>query len=166
MAESEHDREQTPWRVELSSPEAMEALGARLARESGPGLTVYLSGDLGAGKTTLVRGFLRGLGYQGPVRSPTFTLVEPYTLEGRRVYHFDLYRLSDPEELEFLGIRDYLDPDSMRLIEWPQRGLGLIPEPDLIVNIAYSSHGRRLEWTSGSERGTRLIRRIQCDNKL
>lgn len=166
MVDSGHGVEESMWRIEVPTAEAMEAVGARLARHSGPGLTVYLSGDLGAGKTTLVRGFLRGLGHQGPVRSPTFTLVEPYALMGRRVYHFDLYRLSDPEELEFLGIRDYLDPDSVRLIEWPQRGHGLIPEPDLIVNIAYSGDGRCLEWVSGSGSGSRVMRWIQDDNKL
>jgi tRNA threonylcarbamoyladenosine biosynthesis protein TsaE len=105
---------------------------------------VFLEGDLGAGKTTLVRGLLRGLGHHGPVRSPTYTLVETYELPGALVHHLDLYRIADPDELEFLGIRDLLDGTSLVLVEWPERGAGILPAPDLRVRIEHLDQGRRL----------------------
>jgi tRNA threonylcarbamoyladenosine biosynthesis protein TsaE len=146
-------------RFEVPRPEDMEALGARLAGAvagsgaiAGPGAiagsggVVFLSGDLGAGKTTLVRGFLRALGHRGAVKSPTFTLVEPYELEepgGRRaVNHFDLYRLSGVPDLEGLGFRDYLDGAALCLIEWPERGARAAVAPDLEVRIDIVGTGR------------------------
>jgi tRNA threonylcarbamoyladenosine biosynthesis protein TsaE len=107
---------------------------------------VFLEGDLGAGKTTLVRGLLRGLGHRGPVRSPTYTLVETYELPGALVHHLDLYRIADPDELEFLGIRDLLDGTSLVLVEWPERGAGILPAPDLTVRIVHLDDGRRLDF--------------------
>ncbi|MBI3345327.1 MAG: tRNA (adenosine(37)-N6)-threonylcarbamoyltransferase complex ATPase subunit type 1 TsaE [Gammaproteobacteria bacterium] len=121
----------------------MEALGARLAAQYPSGI-VYLQGELGAGKTTLVRGWLRALGYQGKVKSPTYTLIEPYDLSGRRIYHFDLYRLTDPHELENIGARDYLRPDALCLIEWPERGGSLLPSPDLWIIIEHRREQRRI----------------------
>lgn len=103
--------------LQLADPDATEALGARLARMAPEQLVIYLHGDLGAGKTTLVRGLLRELGHQGPVPSPTYTLLEPYELGGRTVLHLDLYRLADPEELDYLGLRDYLDQPLLMVVE-------------------------------------------------
>ncbi|MGB1238848.1 MAG: tRNA (adenosine(37)-N6)-threonylcarbamoyltransferase complex ATPase subunit type 1 TsaE [Pseudomonadales bacterium] len=114
---------------------------------------IFLVGDLGVGKTTLSKGVVRASGYEGAIKSPTYTLVEPYELDGRTVYHFDLYRLTDPEELEYMGIRDYFDASTLSLIEWPQRGEGFLPQADLTVEIAYHSDGRTLAFSAGTEKG-------------
>ena len=124
----------------------MMALGGELAKHciQQRSCIVFLQGELGAGKTTLVRGFLRALGHPGRVKSPTFTLVEHYHLHERDIYHFDFYRLIDPEELELIGIRDYLSGDAICLIEWPERAASLLPAPDITCKIDIVDDYRRV----------------------
>lgn len=133
----------------LKDTEATEEFGKKLWAALPARCVVYLLGNLGAGKTTLVRGFLRGAGYEGAVKSPTFTLVEEYTLNDRKVFHFDLYRLSDPEELEWIGINDYFDQNSICFIEWPDKGEGFLPVPDKIISLQNEGLGRILVMEEG-----------------
>jgi tRNA threonylcarbamoyladenosine biosynthesis protein TsaE len=142
----------------ISDDEAMQSFGAALAHACASPCVVYLIGELGAGKTTLVRGFLRALGWQGAVRSPTYTLVEQYELPKAEIYHMDLYRLVDPEELEFLGLRDWLATPSILLVEWPQRGQGVLPVADLELRLDYAEKGgRRVEIIPHGELGQKLL---------
>ncbi len=131
--------------IYLKDTEATEQFGAKLWAELPEKCVVFLRGDLGAGKTTLVRGFLRAAGYTGAVKSPTYTLVEEYNIGGHKIFHFDLYRVADPEELELIGIRDYFDQDCVCFIEWPDMGEGFLPEPDRIISLTPDGVGRSLE---------------------
>ncbi len=144
--------------VVLPGPEATAAFARKLVKVLAPGLVVYLRGELGAGKTTLVRGFLQAAGFQGRVRSPTYTLVEVYP----GVAHFDLYRLADPEELEWLGARDYFGGETLCFIEWPEKGEGVLPAPDLIIELTRVGEGRRLTVSVHSERGEKILEKLKC----
>lgn len=145
------------------SPEEMDRLGQCLGRALQGGVTVYLQGELGAGKTTLVRGVLKGLGYTGPVRSPTYTLVEGYDLAARMLYHLDLYRIRGFAELEYLGIRDLDDRDLWVFVEWPERGAGSLPAADLVMRLEMRDPGRLLHLEAGSERGSALMTAWQIE---
>ena len=123
----------------------MQQLGAELSAICDECCIIYLSGDLGAGKTTLVRGFLRKLGYQGTVKSPTYTIVESYLINGKEIYHFDLYRITNPDELEYIGIRDYFAKKAIFLIEWPERGVGFLPKADINCEIIISKNERNVK---------------------
>lgn len=146
----------------LPNEEATLALAGRLYRALPDSCLIYLRGDLGAGKTAFVRGCLRATGYRGAVKSPTFTLVEEYALEGRVIYHFDLYRLADPEELEWMGIRDYLRPGAICFIEWPERGEGLLPVADLDVAIAIDGAARHLSIGCGTALGRQVLEQLEA----
>jgi tRNA threonylcarbamoyladenosine biosynthesis protein TsaE len=138
---------------EIYGEEAMESFGEVISSALKAGGVVYLEGDLGMGKTTLVRGMLHGLGYQGPVKSPTYTIVEPYELIGLEAYHFDLYRVADAEELEFMGVRDYFMPGNLCLIEWAEMGRGALPEADLVISLGLIRQGRHVSLEARTEGG-------------
>ena len=148
----------------LAADEAqMVHLGAGLAAVCEPGLVIFLQGDLGMGKTTFSRGFIQALGHVGAVKSPTYTLVEPYLLHDLEVFHFDLYRLGDPEELEFMGIRDYFGHMSVCLVEWPERGFGALPSADLVITIESAGQGRRLGFSAATDKGRRVLAHMQAE---
>lgn len=132
---------------------AMEEFGARLLSVMEHTGVIFLQGNLGMGKTTLSRGLIRSAGHKGAVKSPTYTLVETYELPAGIVHHFDLYRLMDPEELEYLGIRDYFSEQHLCLVEWPDRGDGLLPAPDLEVYIEPHGEGRAIHCVSHTAKG-------------
>ena len=144
----------------VASVAEMEALGAKLATQVGNVRLVSIHGALGAGKTTLVRGMLRGLGHAGAVKSPTFTLVEPYVFGNLHFYHFDLYRLNDPGELEFLGMRDYLDGNGVCVVEWAERAQGVLPSPDVDIMIEPTETGRMVRIMTLTPQGDVLLKAL------
>lgn len=145
------------WELELRGEAAQEALGRRLAAACDGQMLIFLEGDLGAGKTTLTRGFLQGMGHGGAVKSPTYTLIEPYEIRDRKIYHLDLYRVGDPGELEYLGLREMLAEDAVLLVEWAERGAGWLPEPDLRIRISHRGDARGIVLEARSDRGERLV---------
>jgi tRNA threonylcarbamoyladenosine biosynthesis protein TsaE len=152
--------------LNVGSVEQMHVLGRGIASAVGATdgtFVITLEGELGAGKTTLVGGILRAYGVTGPVRSPTYTLIEPYETASRAVYHMDLYRLTDPGEVEPLGIRDLLTGSALLLIEWPSRAEGALPNADLGIEIAYpasGTEGRQVRLTPNSLNGANAVRAI------
>lgn len=147
--------------LKIPDEKGMEFIGRCFAKTDTQDLTVYLNGNLGMGKTTLSRGIIRGYGHTGSVKSPTYTLVEPYEVGSQQIYHFDLYRLADPEELEYLGVRDYFAQAAIRLIEWPEKGRGLLPVADLDINIELDGRGRKAQFVAHSETGLKTIKSIK-----
>lgn len=147
----------------IADETSMLALGAKLARATGDTAVIFLHGQLGAGKTTLARGFLRGVGYTGKVKSPTYTLVEPYQWASGHVYHFDFYRLRDPLELDFMGIRDYFAPKSICLIEWPEYGEGVLPVADVACYIKIQDDQRVIKLVAYTSIGNHIIERMQYE---
>jgi tRNA threonylcarbamoyladenosine biosynthesis protein TsaE len=131
--------------IDLNLPDAAatERLGASLAHGIAPGRVLHLAGDLGSGKTTLVRGLLHALGYPGRVGSPTYTLVEPYELSSLHFYHFDFYRLRDATEWLSSGFREYFNPDSVCVVEWPERAGPTLPPPDVLISLEHAAEARR-----------------------
>lgn len=143
--------------VFLEDEQATLSLGQALGMVLCEGGVVFLEGTLGAGKTTLTRGVLSGLGHSGSVKSPTYTLVEPYELRKTTVFHFDLYRLGDPEELEFMGIRDYFSDNHLCIVEWPEKGAGVLPEPDLVANLQVKGAHREIRLQAINSKGERVL---------
>jgi tRNA threonylcarbamoyladenosine biosynthesis protein TsaE len=146
--------------MHLPDEGATRALGARLARVIEPGLLLFLHGELGSGKTTLARGLLRGLGYQGGVKSPTYTLVELYTVSKLNLYHFDCYRFKDPKEWRDAGFNEYFNDDSVCLVEWPEKAAGLLPAADLDIALEVAGDGRDLAVRAGTESGSACLHRL------
>ena len=152
-----------PEQILVSLPGEVEtiSLGRKLSESLNHRGKVYLRGDLGAGKTTFCRGVLRAMGYEGAVKSPTFTIVEPYNLPGGQVYHFDLYRLIDPEELEYIGIDDYFDDRNLCLVEWPEKADGHLPVCDLDLELLIEGRSRRALLTAHSIYGSEVIGKLK-----
>ena len=151
--------------MHLPDETATARLGADLAQVLNPGLAIYLHGDLGAGKTALTRALLHAAGYQGRVKSPTYTLAEPYEvkLAGRMVtvIHFDLYRMASPEEFLDAGFREHFNENSVCIVEWPEKGAPVLPPPDIHVSLSLAEHGRDVELRALSDKGHQCLARLK-----
>ena len=147
--------------MRLENEEDTEQFGNVMAQYLQSPMTIYLKGELGSGKTRLSRAILHGLGHTGVVKSPTYTLVEPYQLEQITVYHFDLYRLADASELDFMGIRDYFTDNSVVLVEWPDKGIGFLNPADLSIQLNFAGDGRDCSIQSFSEAGKILVNNLK-----
>ncbi len=152
-------KQQNPW--VLSGDAATVRLARKMADLTFQGMSVYLHGALGAGKTSLVRAYLQALGHHGTVRSPTYTLVEPYVLPQGTAYHFDLYRLQDPEELELIGVRDYFEQGNLCLVEWAERAKDWLPVPDIELFLEIIPGGRHIRWQSGTVQGEVWLHQLE-----
>ena len=150
--------------VILPDLEATKRFAARLAKNLPQQLVIYLHGNLGVGKTTLVRALLLSLGHTGAVKSPTYTLVETYQFDALKIQHFDLYRLSDPAELEYIGIRDYITNDTICIFEWPQKGAGYIPDADIEITLEFATMGRKALLQANTATGSKIIENIKIDD--
>ena len=157
------NHKQTPARLTRFLPTETEtlALGAALAPGLQPGMVIYLCGDLGSGKTTLARGILRALGVTESIKSPTFTLVEPYTISSLYLYHFDFYRLRYADEWVDAGFRDYFDPAAVCLIEWPEKAGAQLPAADMTIDLATAGDARKATLSADTEAGINCLRRLQ-----
>ena len=148
------------YQLQAHGEDAMVALGMQFGQvlsATAQGATVFLQGDLGMGKTTFTRGIMRHFGHQGATKSPTYTLVEPYQFKQQKVHHFDLYRLGHPEELEYLGIRDYFDGCAINLVEWPDKGKGFLPTADVVLTIHPLERGRKLTFVAQTNMGDGVL---------
>lgn len=150
--------------IELPDPEATDALGRALALSRPAQAVVHLHGDLGAGKSSLARALLRALGVQGPVRSPTYTLVERYPVPGGEAWHLDLYRIAEAGELDFLGLDG--GEATLWLVEWPERGLGVLPQADLAVRLEPLGAGRQARLEAGSAAGRKWLQSLDLNTGL
>lgn len=148
------------FNITLPTESEMRDFAAHLAACIEGGAIIYLYGSLGAGKTTFARGFLRALGYNDKVKSPTFSLVEMYDFDERTIFHFDLYRLEDPRELKDIGIEEYFIPNAICLIEWPEKGMPFLPEPDLACHIDFANEGRAIILEAYTIRGETIIKKL------
>ena len=148
---------------QIPTEEAMLAFASLLAKAIPHHATIFLDGSLGAGKTTFARGFLRGLGFAGKVKSPTYTLVEPYHLDKHHVFHFDLYRLKTPEELYDIGIEEYFTPNAICLIEWPEKGGSLLPQPDLFCRFSIEGEGRQVQLEARTPLGQNILEALMVN---
>lgn len=156
-----NDEVQATVIVDLVDESAQVAFGKTLGQACDGEALIFLQGTLGMGKTTLTRGVLQAYGHTGAVKSPTYTLVEPYQLAEAQVYHFDLYRLADPEELEFMGIRDYFSSPALSVIEWPDKGAGILPTPDVVLTLSKKEDGRQASLVANTQRGAAILNKLR-----
>jgi len=145
----------------METEEDTQVFGESIAKVIASPFNCFLKGDLGVGKTRLVRAIIQSLGFEGNVKSPTYTIVEPYHIDHFMVHHFDLYRLSDPEELEFLGIRDYFDQDSINFFEWPEKGHGWLEKPDWVIELDFDSDRRHCHLLAQTVRGEKYLEKLK-----
>lgn len=156
MITSEHNLSR-----ELPDLQATEEFAGALAKCLLPGLIIYIHGDLGAGKTTLVRSMLFALGHSGAAKSPTYTLVEPYQINAITINHFDLYRLADPAELEYIGIRDYINSHSICIFEWADKGVGYVPPADIDITLQFTANGRKAIVVAKTNMGQAVLQELK-----